>query len=100
MENTIGQFAQIAAMGVAIFYALLAGSGLFNLYLRFNDRLSIDREDVQTLSRNSGFALGLTGIAGLFHYLPFYMASGFLFCGIVFYQILKINGLLKIMDRP
>lgn len=99
MENTMGQFAQMAAIVAAIFYVLQACSGLFNLYLRFHDNLSIDREDVQALSRNSGFALVLTGIAGLFHYLPFFMALGFLLCGVVFFQILKINGLLKIMER-
>lgn len=95
----IGQLAQIAAMVAAIFFALLASSGLVNLYLRYIDKLSIDREDVQAIARNSGFALLSAGVAALFHYLPLPMTLAALLCGIVFFQILKINGLLKIIER-
>ncbi len=99
MENTFGQFAETAALGAAIFFVLLACSGLVNLYLRYIDNLSIDREDVQALARNTGFALLSAGVAGLFHYLPLPMALTALLCGVVFFQILKINGLLKIIER-
>lgn len=99
MEHTLGQVAQIAALIVAIFYLLLALSGLFNLYLRYNDNLTIDREDVQALARSSGYALLLAGVAGLFNYLSFFSGISVLLCGLVFFQILKIKGLLKILER-
>ncbi len=99
MEHTLGQVAQIAALIVAIFYLLLALSGLFNLYLRYNDNLTIDREDVQALARSSGNALLLAGVAGLFNYLSFFSGISVLLCGLVFFQILKIKGLLKILER-
>lgn len=99
MENMLGQFALIAALIAAIYFALLACSGLVNLYLCYHDRLSIDREDVQALARNSGFALLLSGIAGLFHFLPFFMALGYMLCGVVVFHIFKINALLKLLKN-
>ena len=99
MENTLGQFAQIATMGTAIYFAMLACNDMVYLYLRFHDNLSIDREDMQALARNCQFTLLLAGIAGMFHFLPFFLASGFLLCGVVFFQVLKINNLLKILER-
>lgn len=97
MEDMLGQSAQIAALIAAIFFALLAGSSLINLYLRYHDRLSIEKEDMQNLARNSAFALRLMVIAGLFHFLPFFMALGYLLCGVVIFQIFKINDTLKVL---
>lgn len=98
MENTLGQVAQIAAMGAAIFFALLASNGLLKLYQRFDDLL-IDRTSTQVLARRSGVALAWAGISGLFHYLPFFMASGMLLCGMVLFQVMKNSGLLKNTSR-
>ena len=94
MENMLGQFAQIAALITGIFFAQLAVAGVINLYLRYHDRLPIDKEDVQNLARNSAIVLLLTVIAGLFHFLPFFIAMGYLLCGIVIFQIFKINRVL------
>lgn len=99
MENMLGQFAQIAVLVAAIFFALLVGSDLVNLYLRYHDRLSINREDVQNLARNATFALLLMAIVGLFHFLPFFMALGYLLCGVVIFQIFKIYGMLKALKN-
>ena len=95
----LGLSAQIAALIAAIFFALLAGSGLVNLYLRYHDHLSIDKQDLQNLARNSAFALLLTVIAGFFHFLPFFLALGYLLCGAVIFQIFKINGMLKALKK-
>lgn len=99
MENILGHSAQFAAMMVATFFALLICSGLANLYLRFHDRLPIDRDSVHTLIRNFGFALLLTALAAFFHFLPFFMALGFLLCGGVVFQLLKISGLIKKLEQ-
>jgi len=99
MEYIFGQIAQITALTAAVFFGLLACSGLVNLYLRFHDRLPIDKENVQNLTRNSAFALLLLAIAGLFLALPFFMALGYLLCGVIIFQIFKINGLLKVLNK-
>ena len=98
MENILGQFAQTTALIAAVFFVLLASSGLFNLYLRYHDRLPIDREDVQALARNSGLAVLLLLVAGLFKTLPFFMAIGMVLSGVVIIQVLRLNGLINKLE--
>lgn len=91
----MGLSAQMLVLAMAVFFALLVGSNLVNFYLRRIDHLPIDREDVRAFARNVRFTLFLLAIAGMFHYLSFFMALAILLCGAVAYQVLKINGLLK-----
>ncbi len=99
MENMLGQSAQIAALIATAYFALLACSGLVNVYLRFHDRLPIHKVDVQALVRNVSFALVFLATAVVFRNLPFFMALGFLLCGVVIFQIFKINGFLKVLKN-
>lgn len=94
MENILGQLAQTVALMAAVFFALGAGSGIVNLYLRFHDRLSIDREDVLILVRNTGLALLSATIAWLFYSLPFFTALTLLLCGVVIRQLVQIHRLI------
>ena len=78
MQTVLGQSAQIISLVVAIFFALLATSALMNLYLRRIDHLTIEAEDVRSMARNAGIAMGLMALSALFRLLPFFMVIAFL----------------------
>ncbi len=99
MGNTLGQLAQFATTGIALYFAMLACNDIVYLYLRYHDKLPIEREEMQSLVRKCRFTLLLAGIASLYYLLPFFLATGFLICIIMVFQILKINHLLKILER-
>lgn len=99
MESTLGYLAQIVSLCVVVFFGLHTASGLVNLYLRFHDRLSIERRDVLHPARNLISLLKWLAAAALFFYIPFFMALGFFLCAILIAQILKVNVLIKEMER-
>ncbi len=70
-----------------------------NLYLRRIDHLTIEAEDVRSMARNAGIAMGLMALSALFRLLPFFMVIAFLVCLTVFANVFKINRLLSKMDR-
>jgi len=95
MFSNLSQYTQLLFLFFAAFFSIWTFAGLVNLYLRFIDRLSIDRQDILLLRRNVMLALFSAGLALLFYYLPYPMALTALFCGIVLYQLLHLSGLLK-----
>jgi hypothetical protein len=95
MFSNLSQYTQLLFLFFAAFFSIWTFAGLVNLYLRFIDQLSIDRQDVLLLRRNVMLALFSVGLALLFYYLPYPMALTTLFCGIVLYQLLHLSGLLK-----
>lgn len=99
MENILGQSAQIIVLLTALFFAQHAINSLFHLYLRYLDRLGMDKEEVRNLARNSVFALFFIAIAGLFNILPFIMALDYLLCVVVIFLVFKINGILKVIKN-
>lgn len=99
MEDTLGYYAQIIMLVLAIFFALMAGSGLVNLYLRYHDRLPLDKPDIKSLVRHAGFAVLLTVVSQLFRILPFFMALGFLLCAVVLFQVFKIMQIGKLLEK-
>ncbi len=99
MEDTLGYYAQIITFVVAIFYALMAASGLVNLYLRYNDHLTIDKADVKAMTKHAGFALILTLLAKLFSLLPFFMVLGFLLCAMILYQVFNIVKIGNALEK-
>lgn len=95
MENTIGQYAHIAAPFAAAYYLLHAGVSLVHLALQYVDKLPITAKDLHLLSKHAGKALLLVFVAALFRFAPFFMALTCLLCGLVILQILQINRLIK-----
>jgi len=95
MTDTFSFYTQLLALLISVFFALMAGSGLLNLYLRYHDHLPIDRADVNAMARNAGISMLAFLCATLFHYLPFLMALGFLMCAVIILQIFRMRGLLN-----
>lgn len=99
MLTSISFYVSLILLGVAVFYGLNIASGLINLYLRHIDRLSIDREDIQNLGRHtrSGFATLLC--AALVHYLGLPMGATLILSFVVFWQLLRISGLISKLEK-
>lgn len=95
MADILSYYIQLITLFISIFFALTAGAGLMNFYLRYLDRLPIDRSDVVAFARNAGIALLLFISATLFHYLPFFVALGFVLCALIVVQLYKLDGILK-----
>lgn len=99
MLTSISFYVSLILLGVAVFYGLNIASGLINLYLRHIDRLSIDREDIQNLGRHtrSGFTTLLC--AALVHYLGLPMGATLILSFVVFWQLLRISGLVSNLEK-
>lgn len=95
MLQNISQYLALVMLFVGAFYALIAISGLVNLYLRHIDHLSIDTEDKQTIQSSllKGIALVLGAVA--FKYLPFLYVLVILLIFVLLFQMTTISRLMK-----
>lgn len=99
MLHTVQLFLSIGLLVTAIFFSLLAASGLFGLYLRFIDRLPTGKADILTLLRNLRNALALYLAAYLAYLLPFPMLLPALVFLVIAWQLLRIRQLLASIRR-
>jgi hypothetical protein len=98
MEELLGFYAHNIALAIAAFFALLAGTRLIGLYLRYHDRLSIDREDVQSFFRNATLAIFFAGAAIMFEHVSFFVTIGLLACCLIVLLLIKINKQVKKLE--
>lgn len=99
MEQIFMEFLQAITLSLAFFFALYAGSGVINLYLRYIDHLSFDKEDIQLLLSNTWYAVLLFTCAAGMRYLGLAMTAVILLIMLLIWQMFNISALVRKLKR-
>lgn len=95
MIELISQYAAIVLLFIGIFYTLVTASGLFNLYLRQIDHLSIDQSDKKAIQTSTLRGLLFLSAAYILRYTTFDVLLLVTICVLVTFQMRRISTLIK-----